>query len=38
VEGETTPQFPATGRLDAAPDVVHFRTRLRGGATCDCIG
>jgi nucleoside-diphosphate-sugar epimerase len=27
-EGETTPDFPATGRLDAAPSVIHFRTRL----------
>ena len=28
VEGETTPQRPAVGRLDATPDVIHFRTRL----------
>jgi len=28
VEGETTPEHPATGRLDATPDVIHFRTRL----------
>jgi nucleoside-diphosphate-sugar epimerase len=28
VEGETTPQRPAIGRLDATPDVIHFRTRL----------
>jgi nucleoside-diphosphate-sugar epimerase len=28
VEGETTPEHPATGRLDATPAVVHFRTRL----------
>jgi nucleoside-diphosphate-sugar epimerase len=40
VEGETTPASPATGRLDANPNVVHFRTRLeaeRGliGATKD---
>lgn len=29
VEGETTPERPATERLDAAPDVIHFRTRLQ---------
>lgn len=28
VEGETTPEHPATDRLDFSPDVVHFRTRL----------
>jgi nucleoside-diphosphate-sugar epimerase len=28
VEGETTPDRPAVGRLDATPNVVHFRTRL----------
>jgi len=28
VEGETTPQCPAVGRLDANPGVIHFRTRL----------
>ncbi len=28
VEGMTTPERPASGRLDAVPDVVHFRTRL----------
>jgi nucleoside-diphosphate-sugar epimerase len=28
VEGETTPDRPAAGRLDAMPDVIHFRTRL----------
>ena len=28
VEGETTPDRPAVGRLDAAPAVLHFRTRL----------
>ena len=28
VEGETTPANPATGRLDALPAVIHFRTRL----------
>lgn len=28
VEGETTPDRPATGRLDATSNVVHFRTRL----------
>ncbi len=28
VEGETTPNHPATGRLDATPNVIHFRTRL----------
>ncbi len=28
VEGETTPDHPAIGRLDAAPRVIHFRTRL----------
>ncbi|HUB07308.1 MAG TPA: NAD(P)-dependent oxidoreductase [Myxococcales bacterium] len=27
VEGDTTPEHPATGRLDAAPTVAHFRTR-----------
>jgi nucleoside-diphosphate-sugar epimerase len=28
VEGETTPDRPAVGRLDATSNVVHFRTRL----------
>jgi len=28
VEGETTPEHPATDRLDSSTDVVHFRTRL----------
>ncbi len=28
VEGETTPEHPATDRLDSATDVIHFRTRL----------
>lgn len=28
VEGETTPEHPATERLNCSPDVVHFRTRL----------
>jgi len=28
VEGETTPDHPATGSTNAAPDVIHFRTRL----------
>lgn len=28
VEGETTPDAPATGRLDGAPDSVHAQTRL----------
>lgn len=28
VEGETTPEHPAMGRLDAKPEVIHFRTRL----------
>jgi len=28
VEGETTPQHPATGRLDGRPDSVHAQTRL----------
>ena len=28
VEGETIPSSPATGRLDAFPTVIHFRTRL----------
>jgi nucleoside-diphosphate-sugar epimerase len=28
VEGETTPERPAQGRLDANPTVIHFRTRL----------
>jgi nucleoside-diphosphate-sugar epimerase len=28
VEGETTPEHPATNRLDSSTDVVHFRTRL----------
>jgi nucleoside-diphosphate-sugar epimerase len=28
VEGETTPQNPAHGRMDANPNVIHFRTRL----------
>lgn len=27
-EGETTPDHPAVGRLDATPGVIHFRTRL----------
>ena len=28
VEGETTPHRPATGRIDATSNVIHFRTRL----------
>ena len=28
VEGETTPDHPATDRLDASPQVIHFQTRL----------
>ncbi|PYV62904.1 MAG: hypothetical protein DMG97_39180 [Acidobacteria bacterium] len=28
VEGETTPDRPATGRMDAKLNVIHFRTRL----------
>jgi nucleoside-diphosphate-sugar epimerase len=28
VEGETTPDYPATDRLDSLSNVVHFRTRL----------
>jgi nucleoside-diphosphate-sugar epimerase len=28
VEGETTPDHPATDRLDSSTDVIHFRTRL----------
>jgi len=28
VEGDTTPDSPAVGRLDATPNVIHFRTRL----------
>jgi nucleoside-diphosphate-sugar epimerase len=28
VEGETTPDRPATGQLDTTSDVIHFRTRL----------
>jgi len=28
VEGETTPEHPATDRLNSSTDVVHFRTRL----------
>lgn len=28
VEGETTKDYPAVGRLDGAPDSVHARTRL----------
>lgn len=28
VEGETTPDCPAVGRMDATSNVVHFRTRL----------
>jgi len=28
VEGETTPEHPATNRLDSSTEVVHFRTRL----------
>jgi nucleoside-diphosphate-sugar epimerase len=28
VEGETTPDRPAVGRLDAISNVIHFRTRL----------
>jgi nucleoside-diphosphate-sugar epimerase len=28
VEGETTPDHAATGRMDANPNVIHFRTRL----------
>ena len=27
-EGESTPDHPAVGRLDANPEVIHFRTRL----------
>jgi nucleoside-diphosphate-sugar epimerase len=27
-EGETTPEHPARGSLDAVPEVLHFRTRL----------
>ncbi len=27
-EGETTPEHPATDRLDREPSVIHFRTRL----------
>jgi nucleoside-diphosphate-sugar epimerase len=29
VEGETTPDHPAMGRLEAEPKVIHFRTRLQ---------
>jgi nucleoside-diphosphate-sugar epimerase len=29
VEGETTPDRPATGRLDATSNVIHFLTRLK---------
>jgi nucleoside-diphosphate-sugar epimerase len=28
VEGETTPDHPATGRMDVNSNVIHFRTRL----------
>jgi len=28
VEGETTLDHPATGRMDSSSDVIHFRTRL----------
>jgi len=28
VEGETTPDHPAAGRMDASSNVIHFRTRL----------
>ena len=28
VEGETTPERPALGQLDASPSPLHFRTRL----------
>lgn len=28
VEGQTTPDHPALGRLDASPRPIHFRTRL----------
>jgi nucleoside-diphosphate-sugar epimerase len=28
VEGETTPERPAVGRVDGTPDVIHFRTQL----------
>jgi len=28
VEGETTPEHPATDRVDRTPDVIHFSTRL----------
>ena len=28
VEGETTPDHPAIGRMDASSSVIHFRTRL----------
>ena len=28
MEGETTPDRPATGRMDAKLNVIHFRTRL----------
>ena len=37
-EGETAPEHPATGRIDAEPRVIHFRTRLEAErlllATC----
>jgi nucleoside-diphosphate-sugar epimerase len=29
VEGETTPEQPATGRLDGNPESIHARTRLK---------
>jgi nucleoside-diphosphate-sugar epimerase len=29
VEGETTPEHPATGRMDATSEVIHFHTRLQ---------
>ena len=28
VEGESTPDRPATGRMDSSSNVIHFRTRL----------
>ena len=28
VEGETSPEHPASSRLDRSPSVIHFRTRL----------
>lgn len=33
VEGETSPEMPATGRLDRAPVSVHARTRLEAERT-----